>query len=86
MQATLFILGILKQALDSSKKVRLVMAGGYDSRVLENAEHHDELTSLAKKLKLNSYDVTFLKSPSDIEKLRLLKLSNALIYTPSGII
>ena len=60
------------------------MAGGYDHRVVENVEHHDELTSLAGELNLSSGDVTFLKSPSDGEKLRLLKTSNALLYTPSG--
>lgn len=63
-----------------------MMAGGYDNRVAENRDHHDELVSLANQLKLDfkSADVTFLKSPSDAEKLRLLKTSNALLYTPSG--
>lgn len=28
----------------------LVIAGGYDPRVLENVEHHLELVNLAKKL------------------------------------
>ena len=61
------------------------MAGGYDNRVAENREHFDELTTLTTELGLNPDDeVTFLKSPSDAEKLRLLKTSNALLYTPSG--
>ena len=78
----------MKQNLDSSldKQVKLIMAGGYDNRVAENRDHHDELISLANELKLDleSGDVTFLKSPSDSEKLRLLRTSNALLYTPSG--
>ena len=60
------------------------MAGGFDHRVVENVEHHDELKSLADELKLTDDDVVFLKSPSDAEKLRLLRTSHALLYTPSG--
>lgn len=69
----------------TSKPVKLVMAGGYDNRVAENREHFHELTTMTTELGLNANDeVTFLKSPSDAEKLRLLKTSHALLYTPSG--
>lgn len=73
----------LKTKVD--QPIQLIMAGGYDNRVSENREHFEELTSLAYVLGLDSdYEILFLKSPSDSEKLRLLKTSNALLYTPSG--
>lgn len=62
-------------------KVRLIIAGGYDKRVSENVEYYEELKGLATEL--NVLDkVSFLKSPSDIEKLSLLRSCNCLIYTP----
>ncbi|KAK0069644.1 alpha-1 3/1 6-mannosyltransferase ALG2 [Biomphalaria pfeifferi] len=64
-----------------SLEVHLVMAGGYDSRVVENVEHFNELVSLAKKLGLEER-ITFLRSFSDSEKLSLLTNSLCLIYTP----
>lgn len=77
---------VLKNQISNheNRSVRLIMAGGYDSRVTENLEHFSELTNLADDLGLSVDDVTFLKSPSDVEKLRLLKTSFALLYTPSG--
>ncbi len=75
--------GELKTKVD--QPIQLIMAGGYDNRVSENREHFEELTSLAYVLGLDSEnEILFLKSPSDSEKLRLLKTSNALLYTPSG--
>uniref|UniRef100_A0A336MK63 Alpha-1,3/1,6-mannosyltransferase ALG2 n=1 Tax=Culicoides sonorensis TaxID=179676 RepID=A0A336MK63_CULSO len=65
------------------EKVYLIMAGGYDTRVLENVEHYEELEYLCEELSLSS-KVTFLLSPSDREKLWLLKRSQVLIYTPSN--
>ncbi|RUS71770.1 hypothetical protein EGW08_020464 [Elysia chlorotica] len=59
----------------------LIIAGGYDSRVAENVEHHDELVSLCKSLQLDQR-VTFLRSFSDAQKRTLLKHSTCLIYTP----
>lgn len=65
------------------EKVYLIMAGGYDTRVLENVEHYEELEYLCDELSLSS-KVTFLLSPSDREKLWLLKRAQVLIYTPSN--
>lgn len=65
------------------KHAQLVMAGGYDNRVVENVQHFQELCDLAKTQGLEKH-VEFLKSPSDQEKVRLLKHSDALLYTPSG--
>ena len=59
----------------------LIIAGGYDSRVVENVEHHKELVSLCEKLKLDQ-KVTFLQSFSDAQKRTLLKHSSCLLYTP----
>ncbi|XP_058057220.1 alpha-1,3/1,6-mannosyltransferase ALG2 [Anopheles bellator] len=62
-------------------KLYLVMAGGYDDRVLENVEHYDELEELAEDMKIHS-KVRLLKSPNDRQKLCLLHRAQALIYTP----
>ena len=42
----------------------LVVAGGYDERLLENVEHHLELVNLAKKLGIMD-KVFFLRSISN---------------------
>merc|ERR1712198_497497 len=62
---------------------RLIVAGGYDSRVEENVQHFDELVNLAEDLDVID-KVIFLRSPSDHEKVWLLKNSSCLIYTPAG--
>ncbi|XP_058128406.1 alpha-1,3/1,6-mannosyltransferase ALG2 [Anopheles ziemanni] len=62
-------------------KVCLIMAGGYDDRVLENVEHYDELEELAEDMQIRP-KVRLLKSPTDRQKLYLLHRAQALIYTP----
>lgn len=42
----------LKACAGLKKPAKVVIAGGYDERVLENVEHHLELVNLAKKLNL----------------------------------
>ncbi|KAL8950875.1 MAG: hypothetical protein Q9222_003109 [Ikaeria aurantiellina] len=79
--------------------VRLVLAGGYDPRVEENVQYHNELSKLAEKLGLRAATtknmVTALSIPDDIEVLFLLSvpaqlktmlLSSArlLVYTPTN--
>lgn len=49
----------LKACAGLSKPITLVIAGGYDERVIENVEHHLELVNLSKKLGLR---VVFLRS------------------------
>ena len=66
-----------------SVRARLVVAGGYDSRVPENVEHHAELVELARELGVADRTV-FLRSPSDQEKVWLLRSSWCLVYTPAG--
>lgn len=63
------------------KKVYLIMAGGYDKRVEENVEHHLELIGLADELHVTE-KVIFLRSPSDIDKVSILRHCNIVIYTP----
>ncbi|KAF7512183.1 hypothetical protein GJ744_002345 [Endocarpon pusillum] len=77
--------------------VRLVIAGGYDSRISENALYHKELEALADCLGLShataknvptalaipsSIDVLFLLSVPGAFKSTLLRTAKLLIYTP----
>ncbi|KAF9115076.1 Alpha-1,3-mannosyltransferase-like protein [Mortierella sp. AM989] len=81
------------------QSIRLVIAGGYDTRVTENVEHHLELVRLAEKYGLKTCtlspgqtdkpvpedtQVLFLQSISDTQKLYLLQRSRALLYTPTN--
>ena len=63
-------------------KLHLVLAGGYDERVVENKEYYLELRQLAESLKVTD-NVTFIRSCSDEQKSGLLECCRALIYTPS---
>ena len=69
----------LKAVAGLNEKATLVVAGGYDERVIENVEHHLELVNLAKRLGIN---VVFLRSISSEAKVALLKRTNILLYTP----
>ncbi|NWQ90717.1 ALG2 mannosyltransferase, partial [Burhinus bistriatus] len=75
----------LRGRLDSHEwnEVHLVMAGGYDKRVLENVEHYEELRRLAAELSVNEH-VTFLRSFSDEQKISLFSNSVCVLYTPSN--
>lgn len=81
---------------DNSLKPRLVVAGGFDPRVLENVECLQELNGLAELLNLSSFtirgkllalppatDVLFLPSIKSSLKKSLIKNSEMLLYTPS---
>ncbi|KAI0464128.1 hypothetical protein LJB42_001731 [Komagataella kurtzmanii] len=75
-------------------RLKLIVAGGYDSRVRENVEHLIELEDLARSLglkvisirgRLFSYpasDVIFLPSVSSDIKDYLISKAEALLYTP----
>ncbi|XP_029445748.1 alpha-1,3/1,6-mannosyltransferase ALG2 [Rhinatrema bivittatum] len=65
------------------EKIHLVLAGGYDERVLENVEYYEELKNIAEKLDIQDH-VTFLRSFSDEEKLCLLCNCICVLYTPSN--
>ncbi len=64
-------------------KIHLVMAGGYDERVVENKEHYIELRRLIDRSNLSD-NVTFIRSFTDQQKIDLLYRCKALIYTPSN--
>lgn len=85
----------LKQQVKDSKP-KLVIAGGYDSRVAENVEYLRELTELCTELELQSFtirgrlvvlppstDVLFLPSVSGPVKEALLQNAMLLLYTPT---
>ncbi|KAI5956949.1 ALG2 [Candida jiufengensis] len=89
------------KAFAKSKKIlpgkpRLVIAGGYDARVLENVEYLKELTTLCDNLKLTNFtirgkliimppstDVLFLPSIKTSLKNSLLQNAEILLYTPT---
>ena len=75
----------LRGRLDSHQwsEVHLVMAGGYDKRVLENVEHYEELRGIAAKLNVSDH-VTFLRSFTDEQKVSLLNNCVCVLYTPSN--
>ncbi|CAK9440048.1 uncharacterized protein LODBEIA_P41480 [Lodderomyces beijingensis] len=93
-------IGLAIRAFAKSKKIlpgkpRLVVAGGYDSRVVENVEYLRELTQLCDELKLTNFtvrgkliimppstDVLFLPSIKTSLKNSLLKNAELLLYTP----
>ncbi|KPJ17914.1 Alpha-1,3/1,6-mannosyltransferase ALG2 [Papilio machaon] len=85
LQLALKALEYLKHVLSESDwhRVHLIMAGGFDPINLENMEHYIELTDLVAELDIED-KVTFMKSPSDAEKVSLLYHCKALIYTPSN--
>uniref|UniRef100_A0A8C6FIU7 Alpha-1,3/1,6-mannosyltransferase ALG2 n=1 Tax=Moschus moschiferus TaxID=68415 RepID=A0A8C6FIU7_MOSMO len=64
-------------------KVHLIIAGGYDERVLENAQYYQELKKMAQQSDLSQY-VTFLRSCSDKQKISLLRGCTCVLYTPSN--
>lgn len=66
-----------------NREPHLIIAGGYDPRVSYCVEYLHELQELVRKMKLES-NVTFIKSPSDHDKLMILKLCDAVIYTPTN--
>lgn len=64
-----------------SMKAHLIMAGGYDERIQDCVQYYEELRSRVAELKLTA-QVTFVQSPSDEEKLKLLQLCHCVVYTP----
>jgi alpha-1,3/alpha-1,6-mannosyltransferase len=79
--------------------VRLVLAGGYDPRVVENVVYHQDLLLLAEGLRLKTATtknlVTALRVPDDVDVLfllsvpsglkdALLRSARLLVYTPAN--
>jgi glycosyltransferase involved in cell wall biosynthesis len=66
---------------DIFSSMKIVIAGGYDKKNIENVQYRQELESLAQKL---SIVVDFRLSISDAERRDLLATSAAVAYTPSN--
>eukprot|EP00727_Mastigamoeba_balamuthi_P008886 m51a1_g462 putative alpha-1,3/1,6-mannosyltransferase (410) ;mRNA; f:171568-173460 len=64
-------------------RVRLVLAGGYDPRVAENAEVFSELQQRAGALGLSDR-VVFLPNFTAAQRNALLRRADALVYTPAN--
>ncbi|KAJ8613148.1 hypothetical protein CTAYLR_004800 [Chrysophaeum taylorii] len=69
------------EALALVEGIDLAIAGGYDTRVLENVEYHEELRRLAADLGLQGR-VVFERSISDARRVELLRSAVCLVYTP----
>ncbi|KHC57712.1 alpha-1,3-mannosyltransferase ALG2 [Candida albicans P75010] len=85
----------MNKLMVTNKKPRLVIAGGYDSRVAENVEYLAELSTLCDELNLINFtirgklimmppsvDVLFLPSISTQLKNSLIQQTELLLYTP----
>ena len=68
---------------NSDQNFVLVVAGGYDERVIENIEHHLELVNLATSLGITE-KIVFLRSISNEQRILLLRNTNILLYTPEN--
>ncbi|KAJ1203268.1 hypothetical protein NDU88_007060 [Pleurodeles waltl] len=68
---------------DELERFHLIVAGGYDERILENVEYYKELKNAATQWKMEN-NVTFLRSFSDEQKVALLTRSTCVLYTPSN--
>jgi alpha-1,3/alpha-1,6-mannosyltransferase len=64
-------------------ELRLIVAGGYDPRVVENVQYYDELEQQASALELGS-QVIFKASFTNAERSAMLGQGFAVVYTPSN--
>jgi alpha-1,3/alpha-1,6-mannosyltransferase len=63
--------------------VQIIIAGGYDTRNVENVEYRGELQQLAfQQLKLTPQQVIFQTSISDAQRTHLLQTARCVVYTP----
>lgn len=69
--------------ISPDKDPHLVVAGGFDPRLSECVDYYSELEKLVDDLSL-TLNVTFIKTPSDDEKMLLLALCKVVIYTPQN--
>ncbi|MEO2193085.1 MAG: alpha-1,3/1,6-mannosyltransferase ALG2 [bacterium] len=76
-------LALVDGGKDGGPKPGLVVAGGYDKRLLENVQHLEELKSIVTELELDDR-VVFMTSFSDDQRLALLCGCCAVTYTPTN--
>ena len=79
----LYVNGEYKKAAKESVDPVLVIAGGYDPRLSENVEVHDELRARAQELGILDR-VVFLRSISNDQRILLLENTKILLYTPEN--
>lgn len=85
----------LKSKLPANEKPRLVVAGGFDARVIENVQYLRELETLCESMELKCFtirgklivmppstDVLFLPSIKSSLKNSLIRQAELLLYTP----
>eukprot|EP01064_Diplonema_japonicum_P010139 TRINITY_DN17486_c0_g1_i1.p1 TRINITY_DN17486_c0_g1~~TRINITY_DN17486_c0_g1_i1.p1 ORF type:complete len:444 (+),score=76.19 TRINITY_DN17486_c0_g1_i1:797-2128(+) len=68
---------------DKRQETRLVLAGGYDERLVDNVKCLKELKECCQASKWSD-NVVFITSFSEYEKYMLLHNSTLLLYTPTG--
>lgn len=78
-----FAIILEKMDAKEKEKLRLVIAGGYDERVLENVEHLKELQQHAHQAGVSDYVSFFTKLP-DRERNWLLWNCKVVLYTPEN--
>jgi alpha-1,3/alpha-1,6-mannosyltransferase len=64
-------------------RVKLVLAGGYDTRVLENVEYFEEVSAVVRAGGVDD-KVEYRRSFSDAEKIDRLESCTAVVYTPEN--
>ncbi|CAE7542477.1 alg2, partial [Symbiodinium microadriaticum] len=65
------------------RDVLLVVAGGYDERVVENVEHYKELVDFAETNGIRD-SIVFRRSVGESERNQLLRRATAVLYTPAN--
>ncbi|OHS98567.1 glycosyl transferase [Tritrichomonas foetus] len=73
----------LAEVVKKYSNAKLIIAGGYDTKVSENIINYNELQNIAKYNKLEN-NVELRKNISDAEKWQLIAESTAVIYTPQN--
>lgn len=63
--------------------MHLVLAGGYDPRLQDSVAYLEKLKKIVADEGVADH-VTFILSPKDAVKVKLLSICSALIYTPSN--
>jgi alpha-1,3/alpha-1,6-mannosyltransferase len=78
-------LAVLRQRLEAQEfaKVELIIAGGYDPRLRENAATLEDLERRTRRLGLEGH-VRFLKSPSDAQRQSLLRRCRCVVHPVPG--
>jgi alpha-1,3/alpha-1,6-mannosyltransferase len=80
LELAIFSFAEMKQQINTSK-ISLIIAGGFDVRILENRVYYSELKREAKRLGVSD-NVYFMKSISARLKSHLLHISSCILYTP----